>query len=286
MSGRKKAVLMGCNYKGTRAELAGCINDVHTWKGILQDVYGFDESDILVLTDDLEPRKRPTLANMRSGLCWLVAGAQPGDVLFWQYSGHGGQEESASNTEADGLDEVLCPTDYEQAGCLVDDEIFDLVVMPLVSGVKLTIVLDCCHSGTAVDLPFIWNEGWEEVGGTYYTAGDVQMYSGCEDEQCSMDVTRMGRAAGAMTSAMTEAIRENPNRVYPELLERLSEILQERGMDQIPRLSSSQRFDPNGKNFNLCEGAVPNLNPVLGATGPPRQHPQRVGALVGTFLDF
>merc|ERR1712046_369233 len=52
MTGRKKAVLMGCNYRGTRAELRGCINDVQTWKDVLTDVYGFDDGDILTLTDD------------------------------------------------------------------------------------------------------------------------------------------------------------------------------------------------------------------------------------------
>lgn len=289
MTGRKKALLVGCNYKGTSAELNGCINDVHTWKDVLTSLYSFEEKDMLILTDDQDdPMKRPTLASMRSGLQWLVAGAQKGDVLFWQFSGHGAQVRSKLQTEADGKDEALIPTDYSwEAGVFVDDEIFDLAVTPLPSGVKLTIILDCCHSGTAVDLPFIWQEGggWEEVGGTSYTAGDVQMFSGCEDQQCSMDVTRHGKAQGAMTGCMTQAIREDPSREYPALLARLHEILQEQGMEQRPRLTSSQKFDGTTKSFNLCEGAVPNLNPVLGCTGPPRLQPDRdeAGGLAALF---
>jgi len=185
---------------------------------------------------------------------------------------------SETQTEADGKDEALCPSDYQESGLLIDDEIFDRVVLPLASGVKLTIILDCCHSGTAVDLPFMWQEQggfWEELGGSAFTAGDVQMFSGCKDDQTSMDASDRGKPAGAMTSAMTAAIREEPNRTYPDMLRRLQEILQERGFKQWPRLTSSQKFDPSQKRFSLCEGAIPNMNPVLGSTGPPRLQPER-----------
>jgi len=275
MTGKKKALLVGINYFGTSAELGGCINDVHSWKELLIEIYGFEERDMVILTDDnSQDRFKPTLDNIRSGLQWLVAGAAPGDVLFWQYSGHGSQQRSKSQNEADGMDEVLCPCDYQRSGMLVDDEIFDIVVRPIESGVKLTIVLDCCHSGTAVDLPFIWKGGcWDEVGGTVYTAGDVQMFSGCEDDQTSADVSMGGSRGGAMTLALTKAIREQPGgRPYPELLERLHQILRERNMSQFPCLTSSQKFDPNSKDFDMTQGAVPNLNPVLGSTGPPRLH--------------
>lgn len=280
MTGTKKALLIGINYFGTSAELGGCINDVHKWKELLVNTYGFDTNDMVILTDDQgDPMKKPTLSSIRSGMRWLVAGACPGDVLFLQYSGHGSQQPSKSQNESDGKDECLCPCDFQRSGMLVDDEIFDLVVRPLASGVKLTIILDCCHSGTAVDLPFIWHgEGdgyWDEVGGTIYTAGDVQMFSGCEDDQTSADVAMCGARGGAMTLAMTKAIEEDPGRTYPDLLERLHSILEERNMSQVPRLTSSQRFDPRHKCFDLTQGAIPNQNEVLGATGPPRLHESR-----------
>jgi len=191
--------------------------------------------------------------------------------------------------EADGKDEALCPTDYKEAGYLVDNEIYDLAVTPLQSGVKMTIILDCCHSGTAVDLPFMWEPrhgNWTEECGSPHTAGDVQMFSGCEDDQCSMDVKRHGRAGGAMTTAMTRAIRECPNFTYPDLLNRLHQYLQEDGHEQYPRLTSSQRFDPRSKCFSMCEGAVPNMNPVLGVGAPPRHQPQRSGGFLGFMQGF
>eukprot|EP00929_Paragymnodinium_shiwhaense_P008559 TRINITY_DN11251_c0_g1_i3.p1 TRINITY_DN11251_c0_g1~~TRINITY_DN11251_c0_g1_i3.p1 ORF type:complete len:165 (-),score=42.78 TRINITY_DN11251_c0_g1_i3:294-788(-) len=55
--------------------------------------------------------------------------------------------------EDDGKDEALCPVDY-QDGLLRDDEVYATLVGPLQEGVLLTCVLDCCHSGTIMDLPF------------------------------------------------------------------------------------------------------------------------------------
>lgn len=37
---------------------------------------------------------------------WLVRGAQPGDALFFHYSGHGGQAKATQGDEADGMNEV------------------------------------------------------------------------------------------------------------------------------------------------------------------------------------
>lgn len=276
MTGRKFALLVGCNYTGSSCPLKGCINDVHSWYDVLTSVYNFEPEDILMLTDDQnDPQKKPTLANMKTGLRWLVSGAQPGDVLFWQFSGHGTQQTSQTQTEEDGKDEALCPCDYKN-GLFIDDEIFDIAVLPLQSGIKLTIILDCCHSGTAVDLPFRWEgSNWSEVGGTSYTAGDVQMFSGCQDDQTSADVQSGGKAGGAMTMSMTQAIRENPGMSYPELLDRLREILEEGGFSQYPQLTSSQMFDPRSKRFSLTDGAIPNQNAVLGSSGPPRLQPER-----------
>ena len=49
------------------------------------------------------------------------------------------------------------PLDFKQAGQIVDDDIFKMVVTPMPAGVNVTVLMDCCHSGTAFDLPYEMN---------------------------------------------------------------------------------------------------------------------------------
>jgi len=57
----------------------------------------------------------------------LVHDAQPGDSLFFYFSGHGIQIKDTSGGGTGGLDECICAIDYEQlpneyaAGVIFDD---------------------------------------------------------------------------------------------------------------------------------------------------------------------
>jgi len=161
LNGRKKALLIGINYTGTNAALRGCINDVVRMREFLK-ANGFVDSPntMVVLTDDQqENRKRPTRRNMIAAMQWLVQGAVSGDSLFLHYSGHGGQTPDKNGDEDDGYDETIFPVDYNQAGQIIDDELHDILVKPLAPGVRLTVVFDSCHSGTALDLPVVYDAG-------------------------------------------------------------------------------------------------------------------------------
>lgn len=59
--------------------------------------------------------------------------------------------------EDDGYDEVIYPVDFRQVGHIVDDEMHQIMVKPLQPGVRLTAIFDSCHSGTALDLPYIYS---------------------------------------------------------------------------------------------------------------------------------
>ncbi|AEO59515.1 hypothetical protein MYCTH_112363 [Thermothelomyces thermophilus ATCC 42464] len=157
-TGRRKALLIGINYFGQEGELRGCINDVKNVSAFLTEKYGYRPEDMVKLTDDQsDPVLQPTKANIIRAMQWLVDGAQPNDALFLHYSGHGGQTEDLDGDEEDGYDEVIYPVDYKTAGHLVDDQIHDLVVKPLRPGVRLTAIFDSCHSGSAMDLPYLYS---------------------------------------------------------------------------------------------------------------------------------
>ncbi|ORZ30868.1 peptidase C14, caspase domain-containing protein, partial [Catenaria anguillulae PL171] len=164
--GRKKALFIGINYTGTKAELRGCINDVKNISSFLFQRYGFSPDNSIILTDDQTDRNRlPTKANMVSGMKWLVKDARPGDSLFLHFSGHGASVDDKDGDEIDGKDEVLVPLDYQQVGMLLDDDINQILVKALPEGVRLVCIFDCCHSGTMLDNPF-----------TYRVDGNLEMH--------------------------------------------------------------------------------------------------------------
>ena len=110
--GAKKALLVGCNYPGTKAELKGCINDVKRMQRCLIDRFGFSEDNITVLIDTDERYTQPTGANIRGAMTDLVSNAEDGDILFFHYSGHGTRlPAEAGEDDSTGYDECIVPSD-------------------------------------------------------------------------------------------------------------------------------------------------------------------------------
>lgn len=150
----KRALLVGINYVGMCGELSGCHNDVLNIKEYIMDVHGFLEENIVVLMDDNE-HDPPTRANITDNYARLVEETQAGDAVFCHYSGHGGKlKDDDWGEEEDGYDETLIPLDYMEEGQIRDDFIFENLVKPMAPGSTLTCLMDCCHSGTVLDLPF------------------------------------------------------------------------------------------------------------------------------------
>jgi hypothetical protein len=146
----KKALIVGINYPGTDHALRGCVNDAMTMSEMLTAHYGFNNpKNKRMLTD-----ASATTANILERLNWLVDGAQPGDVLFFHYSGHGSQlvdTKYDDDSEPDGLDEIICPVDLNWRDKVIRDDDFKHIFARVPEGVNLTVVLDCCHSGGGLD---------------------------------------------------------------------------------------------------------------------------------------
>lgn len=157
-SGRKKALLVGINYRGTSAALRGCVRDVTFVHHLLVSKFGFHAKDFVVLTDEHSGipgvrKGQPTRRTILDSLRWLVQDSRPGDSLWFSFSGHGSQVVDKSGDESDGYDETILPVDYKRAGHIIDDEMYD-IVRRIARGARLTVLLDACHSGTGLDLPY------------------------------------------------------------------------------------------------------------------------------------
>jgi hypothetical protein len=244
-------------------------------RSLLIQTFGWEAHSIRTLTDDGRGHAAPTRANIQASLRWLAEGARSGDTLFFHFSGHGAQQEDPHGYEEDGMNETILPVDFQKAGMITDDQIGDLIVKRLPEGVRLTAVMDCCHSGTGLDLPYtLTRGGWKEETNPFHSMGDVQLFSGCEDHDTSADTcSRYGAAGGAMTTALCDVLRQSRGLTYSELIAQLNRLMRNRGLRQCAQLTSSQRFDLD-RPFSLTD-IVPNTNPTLGRTFRRKFPPRR-----------
>jgi hypothetical protein len=223
-----------------------------------------------ILVDDGSGDGFPTRQSLLNSLAWLVEGAKAGDALFFSYSGHGAQEIDPNGFEEDGMNETILPCDFEEAGMISDDTLTEMCVQHLPEGVKLTALMDCCHSGTGLDLAWTWQSSpmiWREETNPFHVAADVQMISGCTDDQTSADGAEdlYGRTSGALTSAFCDIVRScfSSGIKYSQLLGEMQSHIYMNGFSQNPQLTSSQAFAADATPFSLSQINM-NANEQLG----------------------
>lgn len=266
--GHKRALIVGINYVGTGNDLQGCINDANNMNAFITTKYGFQDVRMLL-------EKDATTANIKDGLRWLVSGCRPGDVLLFHYSGHGSQIRDTSDTdyEPDGLDEIICPIDLDWNTKVITDDYMKWVFDTVPAGVNLTVFLDCCHSGGALDQanqyqptgPGVAREATLE-GGRYLApppemmalvevselpvkersvqSRDVNntglLITGCQSTQTSADAVIDGVPQGAATYSLLHSLHKfNYDLEYGNLVEHMNEYMFQSGYTQRPELNGS-----------------------------------------------
>jgi hypothetical protein len=272
----KRGLLVGINYIGTDLELRGCVNDVRNVNKFLLSI-GYLQKNIRRLTDNTI--QKPTKQNITTNLINMVNDANAGDELFFLYSGHGTQITDTSGDELGGVggvggrDSVLVPIDFIVNGFILDDDI-RTILSQLKKGVRMTIILDCCNSGTCCDLKYNyrdlsynkpnanlrnyksneWKTQQKKIVNNNYSDlnGDIFMISGCGDLQTSADTSFNGIPSGALTGILLLILSEYKNVLsWSTLLKDLNRRLKLLGYTQRPMLSA-------GKNINLKLSIFPN----------------------------
>ncbi|KAI9095754.1 hypothetical protein K1719_026314 [Acacia pycnantha] len=259
----KRALLCGVTYKKRRYKLKGAINDVMNMREMLVKRFDFPEGGIRILTEEEKHQHLvPTKKNILDSLKWLVEGCQPGDSLVFYFSGHGLQQPDLKEDELDGFDETLCPVDFLREGTIIDNDLNSILVWPLKNGVTLHALVDACHSGTILDLGYVYkleNHEWED---------NKPLQNACEDSQIAIDTSAFTWGMqGVMTHLFIKAIKENPNITYGGILEKVQEGIaminqknccprifrcsRRHNILQDPILSSSEKFDVFERIFTL-----------------------------------
>jgi hypothetical protein len=267
----KKALLIGINYKGTSAELNGCINDVYNVKNFLSQNCEYKPENMRVLTDN---DILPTNKAIKDNIAWLLSGVSEGDTLFFHYSGHGSNIADTNGDETDKRDETLVPIDYNTAGMITDDWLFENFITRVPKGANLWALMDACHSGTLLDLrhnytsicklkpgktlsePYI-PENWTNVF-RYSTqrsrdiVGNIYMFSGALDPQYAADAFINGNPQGAFTACFLECLNNNLSKLKTTALHRILKEINvrlemKRFLGQRSQLSVSKK--ENYKSF-------------------------------------
>jgi hypothetical protein len=246
---RKRLLIVTINYTGTEFELDGCNNDGTNLKRALRNE-AFDE--VLVLSDAATSRVKPTRKAIIEAMRWLVHGSRDGDSLYMHYSGHGSYKRDKSGDEVDKRDETIVPLDFRQTSQILDDEIYENLVVPISNlDVYLMCTFDCCHSGTGCDLQYTYS-----VASTSITRrrnkkrhkairARVCFISGCSDEQTSADVGVKGTAYGAFTHAYLKSIATaaSERMTYRSLLLDIHRCLEKSSFVQRPEMSTGEKID-------------------------------------------
>ncbi|KAM5533986.1 hypothetical protein V8D89_012306 [Ganoderma adspersum] len=269
----KEALLVGIDYATNTnltengfQVLTGAHKDTMTLRKLLIDQYDYRDEDITILIDseDEPSESQPTRENIIRGMENLVAGKQAGDHIVFAFSGHGGQVTAlVEGEEIDGLDEVLLPIDCtfdpevdspdNLFHFIRDNDIRDVFVDRLAPGVRCTMIFDCCHSGTASDLPCVMtnptevstpesplfsppitaprtqrsfarmdtlHDGHVDVWfstDSAHSKSEVTSWSACLDE----GITFGKKTGGIFMKAFTQVLNSTPNPTNKELLKKL-----------------------------------------------------------------
>ncbi len=228
----KRGAVVGLNYTNTSAALSGCINDANRMKETLERRFHYDQ--VSVYTDpDLKAGK-----SIIGILDELVTSNS--DVLFFQYSGHGTQTYDWDGDESDGKDEAL----YSVNGRLVTDDDINKVISKLPNNKLMVLVIDACHSGTIIDLPYILTKDRVKQVNNKHINSNVICISGCRDDQVSLDVCYSQTYYGAMSNSLQKVLQNADLRTttWKQLVLEVRKDILTQGFTnpQVPQLTVSR----------------------------------------------
>jgi len=258
---QKLALLVGIDEYQAVSDLDGCVNDVENMKGLLRDKFGFEENNIKVLRN--EEATRETI--IESFQTHLIAKASKDDIAVFHYSGHGSQmrdRTDASKDEPDQYDETIVPHDSRTANVfdIPDDSINALLRLLSDKTDNVTVILDSCHSGTAVRAggkvrtvkkdardpppPDSFATGArgtaEGEGGWRPEDAKYVLLSGSRSNQLSHELSVDGKSHGAFTYFFAKEVREARGGVtYRDVMDKAIGNVNARYPSQEPQIEGT-----------------------------------------------
>jgi hypothetical protein len=267
------ALLIGINkYPNftARYQLDGCVNDVELMNGILRENFGFHAANITPLRDE-----EATRDGILTAMDALIDRVGKDDLVVICYSGHGSQITDREGDEPDGQDETIVPYDSGREPHdnrdITDDEIYERLLRLTEKTPYVTLIFDCCHSGTVSRDPFGANSRWvepderpieelppspieaeisREAGRDLGSSGWLPLseryvlIAGCRDDESSYE-HRVRNSGGVKHGALTyflsqELPHAEPGTTYRDIFERISPLVTAAHSRQHPQMEGAR----------------------------------------------
>lgn len=219
---------------GSEARLDGCVADAREMARVLGDRFGFAQSRTTLLLDE-----QATRGAILGALDDLAGRVSEDDAVVFHYSGHGSQRTAPvdNRSEPDAMEETLVPYDSGRRDPFPNrdisgGEIHDWLLRITKVTPYVTVIFDCCHSGTAVrteragakirrvppDLRPPEGPGkprLRDFRGGPASFGRYVLLAACRNKESAYEIEHEGRSHGAMSHFLLEELRALPPGACP-----------------------------------------------------------------------
>jgi len=263
----------GTNIEGSARsvfrDLDGCVNDARSIQSIISSRFQFSADKIDTLYNEAATR-----VAIEAEMNNLLNKSNKGDIAFIYYAGHGSQVANSLSKEEDRKDESMVPSDTWKPGIedLRDKQLAVIYNKFIDKGVKLTVIMDCCHSGSLSRGPndpgkfrFIADANYDAKDpsqpippetrpeGTYLIMSAAQSNEFAQEQRDENNIPH-----GAFTIAFIKALeQQSVNASVLNLFTSIRAILKSNGKKQEPVLGGSAERQQQTL-FGIEKGTLPD----------------------------
>lgn len=277
----RRAVLVGINQyqlhpSGDRVgNLDGAVADAEAMAALLQTLHGFRAEEVLILRNQ-EASRAAILSAIEMH---LERPAQPGDLSFFYYAGHGSYVDNPTSPENDKRDETIVPADSNSGAPDIRDKELALRLHRILDRqVQLVAIFDSCHSGSiARGLPELIKNRFAPPA-PYMARGrdpeklpsqDVEdrgalIWSAAQEHQPAQERSIRGQTRGRFTSALEYVLSGAYRDESVEKLHvRVRALMQSGGSVQEPVLGATRERRAKGLWGQPQSGGPPGAGPAV-----------------------
>lgn len=284
------ALLVGIdNYPAPVSPLKGCINDVIAIEEYLRSRVKTEGWNLHLKTlKDEQATRQAIIDNFRQHLCQ----ANSNDVALFYYSGHGSREPAPPefwHLQPSRLNETLVCYESRLPGGwdLADKELAKLISEVAQKNPHMTLIFDCCHSGSGTRDPFqetavreyatdersrpldsfifspeeIQNliSSDKQTSGWNLPRGQHILFASCQDSEKAKEYPADGEHRGAFCYFLTQTLQQTQgNLTYRDLFKRTNALVRSKIKQQSPQLEA---IDTRDLDQLFLGGAISDRHP-------------------------